>query len=130
MNKCERCGAMRVENGGCLACGMEHPDDALFTGIKEPGIFLRSSLTMHVAYSGPQEDASAHVAVRMPKGCNILLLQPAIEMALATFCKSHPDGFEAALEHLSQGAMHVAGHTTTRNSEDLNDGQEIDPAGK
>jgi hypothetical protein len=122
-----------------LACGWQGPsehcevtahqahEDADFRDVKPPGIFLRCELLLKVAYSGPRDDAGVHVAVRMPNreknpNWNIGLLQPAIEMAMAAFAKEDVDGFEAAMEKLVQGAMHVAGHSTTRNAEEAEGG--------
>jgi hypothetical protein len=135
--KCPRCPYGRVEArdfdlAQCMTCGWEgpaseavelateNPDDKMFTDIRPPGIFYRTQLTLHTAYSGPRDNAVSHVAVRMPQDgkFNILALGPAIQMAMATFAKQHPDGFEKAIEELVEGAMHVAGHSKTRKAED------------
>ncbi len=141
--KCPRCNSPRLdvetyaagEAVGCKACGWvgppsecsegepAHPDDKLFTDIKPPGIFYRTSLTLHAAYSGPRENATSHVAVRMPQdgSFNILALGPAIQMAMANFAKQHPDGFEKAIEELVEGAMQCAGHSTSRDASEVDD---------
>ena len=144
--KCPRCPFGRIKTGSdgngdelaqCQTCGWEgpssecheaapaHPDDKMFTDIKPPGIFYRTSLTLHAAYSGPKEDAACHVAVRMPQdgSFNILALGQAIQMAMATFAKQHPDGFEKAIEELVEGAMHCAGHSTSRDSREVDDAE-------
>ena len=137
--KCPRCIHGRVkllecDVAQCTRCGWEgpqseceavsdNPDDKLFTDLKPPGIFYRTQLTLYAAYSGPKDDAKAHVAVRMPTDgtFNILALGPAIQMAMANFAKSHPDGFEKAIEELVEGAMHVAGHSTSRDASEIDD---------